>query len=102
MAAYAGTHDDHTGVGCAQDRYPCLDAQKTALRLAELVASCNAPVAVLPLQDILGLDDDARMNTPGTKVGNWTWQALGADVKAAADALEHFVELHKQTDAHAR
>ncbi|MDO4399523.1 MAG: 4-alpha-glucanotransferase [Coriobacteriia bacterium] len=93
--AYTGTHDNQTLVGYAQDRYPQLDAQETALRLAESVASCNAPVAVLPLQDVLGLDDDARMNTPGTKTGNWTWQATGADVEAGAEALKHFVELHK-------
>ena len=33
-----------------------------------------ARLAVVPLQDILGLGSAARFNTPGTTVGNWQWQ----------------------------
>jgi 4-alpha-glucanotransferase len=32
-----------------------------------------AQLAVLPLQDLLGLDSRARMNTPATATGNWSW-----------------------------
>ncbi|MCE2604288.1 hypothetical protein LH384_34930 [Pseudomonas aeruginosa] len=28
-----------------------------------------------PLQDLLGLGDESRMNVPGRALGNWTWQA---------------------------
>ena len=38
---------------------------------------------MMPLQDILGLGDDARMNVPGVATGNWTWQAQEADIVAA-------------------
>ena len=42
----------------------------------------DAPLVMIPLQDILGLGDDARMNVPGVATGNWTWQADEADVAA--------------------
>ncbi len=35
----------------------------------------DAPLVMMPLQDVLGLGDDARMNVPGVRTGNWTWQA---------------------------
>lgn len=91
--AYTGTHDNQTIVGYVEARYPDEVAHEAALALAERVAACDAPVAVLPLQDILGLDDDARMNTPGTKEGNWMWQVDGADLDKAGEALRHLVAL---------
>src|SRR5690606_40273686 len=33
-----------------------------------------AETAIFPLQDLLGLGTEARMNTPGTAEGNWTWR----------------------------
>jgi 4-alpha-glucanotransferase len=33
-----------------------------------------AALAIAPLQDVLGLGSEARMNTPGTEVGNWRWR----------------------------
>ena len=43
--------------------------------------------AVVPLQDLLDLGDEARMNRPGTLGGNWIWraskEALQSDVAAA-------------------
>ena len=93
--AYTGTHDNQTLVGYVKVRYPELDAQETAQDLMEKLAVCTASVAVLPLQDILYLDDSARMNTPGTKKGNWVWQAKRRNVKAAAETAAHLVELRK-------
>ena len=34
----------------------------------------NANTAVVPLQDIIGLGSEARMNIPGTTGGNWRWR----------------------------
>ena len=45
----------------------------------------NAPLVMMPLQDILGLGDDARMNVPGVATGNWTWQAQEADIAVAEE-----------------
>jgi 4-alpha-glucanotransferase len=33
-----------------------------------------AHTAIIPLQDIIGLDEKARMNTPGKASGNWSWR----------------------------
>ena len=92
--AYTGTHDNQTLVGYAADRYPDKDASEVARELCEQVASCDAPVVVFPLQDIMGLDDEARMNTPGTKKGNWAWQTTSADIESARDTLRHLAALH--------
>lgn len=72
---YTGTHDNQTLLGYVRNRYPSLDENETARVLTEKALACSAPVKILPLQDILGLGDEARMNTPGTNKGNWSWQA---------------------------
>ena len=41
-----------------------------------------ARLAMLPLQDLLGLGSEARMNTPGTTIGNWTWRFEWEQVEA--------------------
>jgi 4-alpha-glucanotransferase len=45
-----------------------------------------AVVAVAPLQDVLGLGSEARMNTPASAEGNWAWRfregALTAELAA--------------------
>ena len=39
-----------------------------------LALNSNSNLTIVPLQDILGLDSDCRMNTPGTSSNNWNWQ----------------------------
>jgi 4-alpha-glucanotransferase len=50
-----------------------------------------AVIAIIPLQDILGLGSEARMNLPGTVSGNWKWRyragALTAEMKAKIKTL---------------
>ena len=93
--AFTGTHDNQTLVGYCEQRYPDLDAIQTAGTLAAAVVSCAAPVSVLPLQDVLALGDEARMNVPGTAEGNWSWQADAADVRRALPRLKELVSLKK-------
>ncbi len=42
--------------------------------MIRLALGSVADMAVVPLQDVLGLSSDARMNLPGTTVGNWRWR----------------------------
>jgi 4-alpha-glucanotransferase len=42
--------------------------------LLRLALSSTADLAVVPLQDLMSLDDSARFNTPGTASGNWSWR----------------------------
>ncbi len=95
--AYTGTHDNQTLLGYARSRYQGMDARKVARELIEKVVTCNADVCVLPLQDLLGLGDDARMNVPGVAEGNWSWQADGYDVEQALERTRELVELHAST-----
>ena len=47
---------------------------------------------MVPLQDVLMLDDTARMNVPGVAAGNWTWQAEHDQVVASVDTLKDLAE----------
>jgi len=42
--------------------------------LISLALHSKANTVIIPLQDILGLGTNARMNTPGTIEGNWQWR----------------------------
>jgi 4-alpha-glucanotransferase len=92
--AYTGTHDNDTARGWwnragARERAfagSYLVAGDHDVHWAMIRACCNsvANIAVFPLQDVLGLGSEHRMNTPGT-VGdhNWSWRfdwpMLGAE-----------------------
>lgn len=81
---YTGTHDNDTTKGwfnslsdTAKQRVcAALTCDDGAVHraLAELALRAPARLAVLPLQDVLGLEGSARMNTPGTTAGNWGWR----------------------------
>ena len=50
-------------------------------------------MAIVPLQDILGLGKEARMNTPSTLGGNWTWRLDASTLtKELADKLKTMSE----------
>lgn len=81
---YTGTHDNDTTMGW----YASLDAG-TRARVDGCLASTPgdmpgaliraayaspARLAVLPMQDLLALGSEARMNLPGTPAGNWRWR----------------------------
>ena len=54
----------------------CLGAavQAPGWQLLELALRSSAELAVVPLQDLLELGDEARFNSPGTTEGNWSWR----------------------------
>lgn len=87
VVAYTGTHDNDTAVGWYRSEDPDREAERRlALEtlgsdgsefhwdLIDGVMSSIADTAVIPLQDVLGLDTRARMNTPATTTGNWRWR----------------------------
>jgi 4-alpha-glucanotransferase len=47
--------------------------------LAQLAYGSVANTVILPLQDVLGLDESARMNTPASTKNNWQWR-MGKDM----------------------
>jgi 4-alpha-glucanotransferase len=78
--AYTGTHDNDTTRSwweslSEDDRaWTGLDAADPAWSLIEAAWSSRAALAITPLQDVLGLGNEARMNLPGTEHGNWQWR----------------------------
>jgi 4-alpha-glucanotransferase len=87
VVAYTGTHDNDTAVGWYADPRPDRVPERRRA-LADLhtsgrsfhwamirgVMGSVADTAVIPVQDLLGLGSDARMNTPATTAGNWRWR----------------------------
>ena len=81
---YTGTHDNDTTVGWTHSiqeyernyAYDYLGNPSKPLHCAIIQAALGsvANLAVIPMQDILELGSEARMNTPGTMVGNWKWR----------------------------
>ncbi len=90
--AYTGTHDNETFVGWFESltRRASVDGQAAVelgvvleylggeesdvhwSAIRSLMAS-PAALVVIPMQDVLGLGDESRMNVPGTVGGNWSW-----------------------------
>jgi len=82
---YTGTHDNDTTVGWFRQRSPedqskvedylgCICSRGIHWSLIQLALGSVSNLAIFPLQDILGLGTDARMNTPGQAEGNWGWR----------------------------
>ena len=91
---YTGTHDNDTTQGRFDSLSPEeqawteLDPAHPAWSLIEVAWSSRAAVAIAPLQDVLGLGTEARMNLPGTEQGNWQWRFSASALTAEnADAL---------------
>lgn len=90
--AYTGTHDNETLMGWYAQR-PIEPEADRSLRqlihgerpvhwqLIEQVLQSKSDTAIVPMQDLLGLDNDSRMNLPGQADGNWSWR-MGTDVIA--------------------
>lgn len=86
QVVYTGTHDNDTTVGWWTK---AAEAEKDLVRsylrfqgdednvhweIIRCAISSVAQTAIIPMQDVLGLGDDARMNTPGISSGNWRWR----------------------------
>lgn len=85
--AYSGTHDNATLVGWCEESYPEREPHQMAGRLLENLYASSAKVVIVPLQDVLGLGDEARMNLPGTTGANWKWQAKKEDFSGGEESL---------------
>jgi 4-alpha-glucanotransferase len=84
---YTGTHDNSTSRGWYEElppdqrqnlwRYlqsPPGESGEVAWNLIRLAWSSRAALAIAPLQDLLNLGAEARMNVPGDAEGNWSWR----------------------------
>jgi 4-alpha-glucanotransferase len=113
---YTGTHDNDTTVGwfnseagasstrnieqIERERQFCLDYLNTDGReihwdFIRAVLASVADTAVVPLQDLLGLGTEARMNLPNSTSGNWAWRfTAGALNSEIGERLKKLTQLY--------
>lgn len=88
---YTGTHDNHTAMGWFENASK--DEINYAIKYLKLnydegfnwgfirgIWSSVSYLAIAPMQDFLGLDDEARINIPSTIGKNWTWRMKKSDI----------------------
>ncbi|WP_456381245.1 4-alpha-glucanotransferase, partial [Hydrogenimonas sp.] len=105
---YTGTHDNDTTVGW----FESIDNQEYVLEYLDsgepniewaMIRAALASVsvmAVFPMQDILGLGSDARMNRPGRPDGNWEWRMTASQLEEADfDRLRRLSRLYGRREA---
>ncbi len=114
--AYTGTHDNDTTVGwfnseagkgsgrdaeqIEKERKFCLDylnasGAEIQWDFVRAVWASTANAALAPMQDLLGLGNDARMNLPGSTDGNWYWQCKTGDFSdEIAERLKGLTKLY--------
>ncbi len=117
VVVYTGTHDNDTTVGWFSslnktgktddekqgERKFCLkylqsNGQEIHWDMIRAALSSVADTAIIPLQDVLGLGSEARMNLPASESGNWKWrfkaETLSADL---AGRLKECTETYGRT-----
>jgi len=82
--AYTGTHDNDTTLGWyeklsnakrrAWQKQLEVSDQEIIWAIIHKVMASPASIAIIPMQDLLELGTEARMNIPGTAAGNWQWR----------------------------
>ena len=80
---YTGTHDNSTAISWWQDldQFKRTEIDQTygsshipPWNIIEIGMKTNADLFIVPIQDILALDNSSRLNTPGTIENNWKWK----------------------------
>ncbi|HNW60417.1 MAG TPA: 4-alpha-glucanotransferase [bacterium] len=102
---YTGTHDNNTTRGwyltdaTPEEKWHMeqflghpVSSESVHWDLIGVAMSSPANVAIVPLQDLLGIDGSGRMNVPGTNQGNWQWRLGEGEIDPAP-----FARLAEQT-----
>lgn len=112
-AVYTGTHDNDTTVGwfrsgkgreARKERTYCreyMNADPNEIHWAFIrtAFSSVARYAILPMQDVLGLGSEARMNRPASASGNWDWRLPARALTArVAHRLRDLAELYGRAE----
>lgn len=109
FVVYTGTHDNNTTRGwyrTADEETRKLFEQYAARSigeddahwvLARMAYASVARIAILPMQDVLNLDESARMNIPASKDSNWAWRLVPGQLnRSAEDKLREWVWLYNR------
>jgi len=89
---YTGTHDNDTSLGWFNSidkkerkflhKYISGSGKQFVRNFMEQAWASAAHTAIAPMQDVLGLGSDARMNTPGVAAGNWDWRFTWSQIRS--------------------
>ena len=107
---YTGTHDNNTIVGWYKDEADKtnhkilkaytgikINAKNVNAIMIKIAYASVSSIAIVPMQDVLGLDESSRMNTPGTSTGNWQWRLTSEQLNSkTAKQLRHWVWLYNR------
>ena len=106
FVAYTGTHDNDTtsnwlkkvkGEEREHLRHYFGTSGIDHWKMIRTVLGSVADMAVIPMQDVLGLDSLARMNTPGTIENNWRWRLSSTiDLKESGEKLKDLTALYNR------
>ncbi len=108
VVAYTGTHDNDTARGWFDSRSEESPAELPAAidqlgstaetfswDLISAVMHSVANTAIIPVQDLLGLGTEARMNEPSTMADNWTWRLERSQLNT--DIVERMARLTRES-----
>lgn len=107
FVVYTGTHDNDTLRGWFDALEPHIqikvldfvDANEKNIiyKMIRLAWSSVAKMAVIPLQDLMDIGSEGRMNIPGTPGGNWQWRFLeGQLTRQKAEWLHHITSIYNR------
>lgn len=116
--AYTGTHDNATSLGFLKDMSdeqfkvfktrlrevmngqkivcPFSTREEAARTLCMVTLACPSDLAILPIQDLLGLDNSARMNFPSVAEGNWKFRLDKIPSRYFASVMRKAVKEYKR------
>jgi|HubBroStandDraft_6_1064221.scaffolds.fasta_scaffold65968_2 4-alpha-glucanotransferase len=104
LVSFTGTHDNDTTRGwwtklkrdaldpsntqakAEVDRVKCYfqtDGREISWSFIQAIMTSVAQIALIPMQDVLNLGSEARMNVPGRAKGNWDWRCKSKDITSA-------------------
>lgn len=106
---YTATHDNQTTIGWFHSRgeqerqavqaYLGRDGADIAWELIRTALSSVSNTAIVPMQDVLRLGDEARMNIPGQAWGNWSWRMRWDQLDdGLAAGLRHLTTIYGRGD----
>jgi len=105
FVVYTGTHDNDTSLGWYSsldqatrdyvDEYLGYSSESMPWPLVRCALASNSELAIIPMQDFLGLDGAHRMNLPGTIDDNWSWRFEWTEVEAdLADRIRRQLHIY--------
>jgi 4-alpha-glucanotransferase len=106
---YTGTHDNNTTLGWVHQEGKndlerlhnylgfTVSENEISDAMARLAYASIARLAILPIQDVLGLDENARMNVPSQGKDNWSWRLLPNQFNSnAEEKLKYWASLYNR------